>query len=73
MGRSTSRSRSTINPASLLREPQVLELLPISRSSLWAGVKCGRFPKPLKIGPNTTAWRASDILNLIESLEKGVR
>lgn len=42
--------------------------LPISRSSWWAGVKAGRFPQPLKIGPRTTAWRAADILELVEKL-----
>ena len=66
--RSENQFRSSIDPASLLRERQVLRLLPISKSSWWAGVRAGRFPKPLKLGPNTTAWRASDILALIESL-----
>lgn len=63
-----NRFGSTIDPASLLREWQVLDLLPISRSSLWAGVRSGKFPKPLKISANTTAWRAHDILRLIDSL-----
>ena len=35
--------------------------LPIDRSTLWRWVKEGRFPKPVKIGPNTTAWRAEDV------------
>jgi prophage regulatory protein len=65
---SRNRFRSTVESASLLREWQVLGLLPISRSSLWAGVRSGRFPKPVKLGPNTTAWRASDIFAFIESL-----
>ena len=70
MGRSENRFESAIDPASLLRERQVLRLLPISRSSLWAGVRSGRFPQPLRLGPHTTAWRASDIFALIESLER---
>jgi predicted DNA-binding transcriptional regulator AlpA len=40
--------------------------LPISRSGWWAGVKCGRYPKPVRLGPRTTAWRASDIRHLID-------
>lgn len=42
--------------------------IPVSKSTFWAGVKTGRFPKPVKLGPNTTAWRASDIADLIERL-----
>jgi predicted DNA-binding transcriptional regulator AlpA len=40
--------------------------LPISRSGWWAGVKSGRFPKPVRLGPRTTAWRASDIRRLVQ-------
>jgi prophage regulatory protein len=39
--------------------------LPISRSGWWAGVKSGRYPKPVRLGPRTTAWRASDIRRLV--------
>lgn len=57
---------ATVNPQALLRLPQVLELIPVSRSSFWAGVKSGRYPQPVKLGPATTCWRAADILALIE-------
>ena len=40
--------------------------LPISRSSWWAGVASGRYPKPVKLGPRITAWRVEDIRKLIE-------
>ncbi len=43
-------------------------LLPISKSSWWAGVRTGKFPAPVKLGPRTTAWRSSDIAELIEKL-----
>jgi predicted DNA-binding transcriptional regulator AlpA len=52
----------------LLRLPQVLTLIPISRSSWWASCKSGRYPKPVKLGPRTTAWRAADINALLEKL-----
>jgi prophage regulatory protein len=44
--------------------------LPISRSSWWAGVRAGRFPKPVKLGPRTTVWRVEDIRALIENPER---
>ena len=50
----------------LLRLPQVLAVFPVGKSSWWAGVKSGRYPKPVKLGPRTTTWRAADIRALIE-------
>jgi predicted DNA-binding transcriptional regulator AlpA len=50
----------------LLRLKQVLEVIPVSKSAWWAGVKSGRFPQSLKLGERTTCWRASDIQALIE-------
>ncbi len=49
----------------LLRVKQILQIIPISRSSWWAGVKSGRYPKPFKLSPRTTVWRVKDILDLI--------
>jgi prophage regulatory protein len=56
------------NYEGFLREKQVLKILPIGRSTLWAGVKTGRFPRPIKLGPRTTVWRAKDIWQLVERL-----
>ena len=43
-------------------------LLPISKSSWWAGVRSGKFPAPVKLGPRTTAGRSSEIADLIDKL-----
>ena len=51
-----------------VRLPQVLQLIPISKSAWWDGCKSSRFPKPVKLGPRTTAWRAADIAALLEKL-----
>ena len=59
---------TTVDPRGLLRLKQVLKLIPISAASWWNGVRSGKYPKPVKIGPHTTAWRASDVLALIDSL-----
>lgn len=52
----------------LLRVNDVLQRLPMSRSSWWNGVREGRYPRGIKLGPKTTCWRASDINALIRSL-----
>lgn len=47
-------------------DPPIPPLIPISKSTWWAGVKQKRFPAPVKLGPRTTVWRVEDILALIE-------
>ena len=47
-------------------DPPNPPVIPVSKSTWWAGVKSGRFPKPIKLGPRTTAWRVEDIRALIE-------
>jgi predicted DNA-binding transcriptional regulator AlpA len=59
------------NQIGFLRLPQVLEVIPISKSKWWAGCKAGIFPAPVKLGPRTTAWRKADILKLADELSKG--
>jgi predicted DNA-binding transcriptional regulator AlpA len=46
--------------------PAIEPLIPISASAWWAGVKTGRYPKPIKLGDRVTAWRASEIYALVE-------
>ena len=40
------------------RLPQLKANLKVSGSSIWAWVKAGKFPKPVKLSPNCTAWSA---------------
>ena len=50
----------------LLRVNQVLRFIPISRSSWWAGVKTGLYPKPFKLSKRTTVWKSADIIKIID-------
>ena len=45
-------------------------LLPFGPTTWWEGVKSGRFPKPVKLGPRITAWRVEDIRALLEGFTK---
>lgn len=49
-----------------VRLPQVLSVFPVSPSTWWAGIKLRKYPAPVKLGANTTAWRAEDIRRLID-------
>jgi predicted DNA-binding transcriptional regulator AlpA len=48
--------------------PAIPAIFPVCRSTWWAGVKSGRFPKPVKLGPRITAWRVEDIRAFIEQV-----
>jgi len=41
--------------------PPIEPIIPVSRSHWWAGVKDGRYPQPMKLGPRITVWSASSI------------
>lgn len=48
--------------------PPLPALIPVGKSTWWAGVASGRFPKGVKLGPKTTVWKAEDIRDLINKL-----
>jgi predicted DNA-binding transcriptional regulator AlpA len=50
-------------------DPPVPPVIPVSKSTWWAGVKAGRFPRPVKLGPRITAWRVEDIRTLVAQLD----
>lgn len=49
-------------------DPPIPPIIPVKKSCWWDGVKTGRFPKPVKLGPRTTVWRVEDIRTLISSV-----
>jgi len=42
-------------------------IIPVSKSSWWAGVASGRYPAAVKMGERTTCWRVDDIRALIQA------
>lgn len=47
-------------------------IIPVSKSTWWAGIKSGRYPKPIKLSLRCTAWPVEAIRDLLESMAKGV-
>ena len=45
--------------------PPTPAIIPVGRSTWWAGVRSGRYPAPVRLGPGVTAWRVEDIRALI--------
>jgi predicted DNA-binding transcriptional regulator AlpA len=48
-------------------DPPVPAVIPVCKSTWWAGVRTGRYPQPVRtLGSRITAWRVEDIRALIE-------
>lgn len=49
--------------------PPIPAIIPVSRSTWYAGVQAGRYPAPVRtLGRRITAWRVEDIRSLVHSL-----
>jgi predicted DNA-binding transcriptional regulator AlpA len=54
-------------PSGFVRLPEVLKLIPVSRSTWYQGIAEGRFPAPTKrFGPRLALWSVKDIRALID-------
>lgn len=60
----------SISEIGFVRLSEVLRVIPVCKSTWWAGVKSGRFPKPMKLSARCTAWKAEDIHELIKKLSE---
>jgi len=49
--------------------PPIPPIIPVSRSSWLEGVRSGRYPKSLKLGPRTTVWSVEAIRDFLASVK----
>ncbi|NTW88230.1 MAG: AlpA family phage regulatory protein [Desulfobulbaceae bacterium] len=54
------------------RKKGISGIVPVSKAAWYAGIKEGRYPKPVKLSEKTAAWRESDIETLVERLNNGM-
>ena len=54
-------------PETLLRLPQVQQMVPLSRSEIYQRIKEGAFPKQIRLSYKVAAWKASEIEAWIEA------
>ncbi|PZP93738.1 MAG: DNA-binding protein [Variovorax paradoxus] len=52
----------------LLRLHEVLTRVPVSRAAFYSGMQTGLYPRPVRIGKRTVAWRESDIDSCIAAM-----
>lgn len=50
----------------ILRLPEVKARTGLSRSSIYAGIQAGTFPKPIKLGPRAVGWPSDTVDKWIE-------
>ncbi|BBL58838.1 helix-turn-helix transcriptional regulator [Methylomonas koyamae] len=53
----------------LLRLPEVLETTALPKSTLYARIKAGTFPKPVKLSARSVAWREEDVQAWLAALQ----
>ena len=58
----------TLPETGFLRLNQVLQLIPYKKTAWYAGLKAGRFPKPVALGDRARGYKAEDIRALIQRL-----
>lgn len=58
---------TTITPdRRVLSQQDVLERVPLSRTTLWRLERAGRFPARFSISPNRVGWLESDVNTWVE-------
>lgn len=53
------------------RKQGIPGIVPVSKAAWYAGIKEGRYPKPVKLSEKTSAWRSEDIDSLVKRINNG--
>lgn len=51
-------------------EPPIPAIIPVSKSTWYAGIKAGRYPSPIKLSARVSAWKAEEIRDLCDNTLK---
>jgi predicted DNA-binding transcriptional regulator AlpA len=58
----------TLPEVGYIRLKEILEIIPVSKSTWYKGIAEGRYPKPTKrLGPRIAAWDIRDIRALLDN------
>ncbi|MTD33721.1 helix-turn-helix transcriptional regulator [Paludibacterium denitrificans] len=53
-----------------LRMKMVMEITGLPRSTIYFYIKNGKFPKPIKLGPKSSAWLDEEVYGWIEERKR---
>ena len=65
-----SIAKKSVRPRAILRTAEVLELLGLSRTTIWRRVQAGDFPAPIRLGPpgsRAIGWRSEEVEEWVRS------
>ena len=54
----------------ILRLPEVMQLIGLSKATIYRRYRDGPFPEPVRLGPQSTGWWRAEILEWLESLQR---
>lgn len=57
----------------LLRLPQVLEIIPVSKAAFYKGISAKKFPAPIKISSRLSVWKLTEIRDCVARMENECR
>ena len=48
----------------------IAPIIPVSRATWYAGIKSGKYPKPIRLSEGVSVWRVADIEALCRQIEQ---
>ncbi len=60
-----------MSQANYLRIPNLKEQFGVSRATIYRWIKEYGFPRPVKLGPGTAAWRRSEVEEWVQQRPRG--
>jgi predicted DNA-binding transcriptional regulator AlpA len=61
----------TLPAEGFVKLDQVLQVIPVSRSTWFRGIQAGRYPPPVKLSERSSAWLVDDIRECIARISRG--
>ena len=55
----------------IVRLPEVMRLTGLSKATIHRRYRDGTFPQPVRLGPQSIGWWRAEILEWLESLQRG--
>ena len=54
-----------------LRLPQIMDLFPIGKTTIYSLIRRGKFPRQIKISPKLAVWDKVEVEEYIKELKNG--
>lgn len=62
---------TTLPDSALIRQRDLMSVLPFSAATLWRRVRTNEFPQPVRLSDSITAWKWGDVRTWLDAQTKG--